>query len=89
MLTHAWHMLRDGAERYDLGAAHFDRTDAAKTANRLVRRLQQIGYVVQAQPAGGKALHFSVASAAIAISERRRLRWPSCGPTRDMSSSIS
>ena len=51
MLTAAWHMLRDGTEWNDLGAAHFDRSDAAKTANRLIRRLQQIGYVVQAQPA--------------------------------------
>jgi transposase len=50
MLTAAWHMLRDGTEWHDLGAAHFDRADAAKTANRLIRRLQQIGYVVQATP---------------------------------------
>jgi transposase len=51
MLTAAWHMLRDGTEWQELGAAHFDRADAAKTANRLIRRLQQIGYVVQASPA--------------------------------------
>ncbi|RAR73984.1 hypothetical protein AX018_10691, partial [Paracidovorax anthurii] len=48
MLTAMWHMLRDGTEWQDLGAAHFDRTDAAKTANRLIRRLQQIGYQVTA-----------------------------------------
>ena len=51
MLTAAWHMLRDGTEWHDLGAAHFDRADATKTANRLIRRLQQIGYTVQATPA--------------------------------------
>ena len=51
MLTAAWHMLRDGAEWQDLGAAHFDRADAAKTANRLIRRLQQIGYQVTIAPA--------------------------------------
>lgn len=50
MLTAAWHMLRDGTEWHDLGAAHFDRADATKTANRLIRRLQQIGYAVQATP---------------------------------------
>jgi len=50
MLTAAWHMLRDGTEWSDLGATHFDRTDAVKTANRLIRRLQQMGYVVQATP---------------------------------------
>lgn len=52
MLTAAWHMLRDGTEWHDLGAAHFDRADAHKTANRLIRRLQQIGYAVQLTPAG-------------------------------------
>jgi transposase len=50
MLTSAWHMLRDGTEWHDLGAAHFDRANAAKTANRLIRRLQQLGYAVQATP---------------------------------------
>lgn len=48
MLTAAWHMLRNGSEWHDLGAAHFDRADATKTANRLIRRLQQIGYRVEA-----------------------------------------
>jgi transposase len=48
MLTAAWHMLRDGTEWNELGAAHFDRADAAKTANRLISRLQQIGYQVTA-----------------------------------------
>jgi transposase len=51
MLTAAWHMLRDGTEWHDLGAAHFDRADTQKTANRLIRRLQQIGYQVTAVPA--------------------------------------
>jgi len=51
MLTAAWHMLRDGTEWHDLGAAHFDRADAQKTANHLIRRLQQIGYNVQVAPA--------------------------------------
>ena len=51
MLTAAWHMLRDGTEWQDLGAAHFDRADARKTANRLIQRLQQLGYVVDAKPA--------------------------------------
>jgi len=51
MLTAAWHMLRNQTEWCDLGAAHFDRADATKTANRLIRRLQQIGYAVQVTPA--------------------------------------
>ena len=51
MLTAAWHMLRDGTEWQELGAAHFDRTDGHKAANRLIHRLQQMGYTVQATPA--------------------------------------
>jgi len=51
MLTAAWHMLRNHTEWHDLGASHFDRADATKTANRLIRRLQQIGYAVQVTPA--------------------------------------
>ncbi len=51
MLTAIWHMLRDGTEWHDLGAAHFDRADAQKTATRLIRRLQQMGYAVQLTPA--------------------------------------
>ena len=47
MLTAIWHMLRNGTEWRELGAAYFDRVDAQKTATRLIRRLQQIGYAVQ------------------------------------------
>jgi transposase len=51
MLTAAWHMLRNGTPWHELGAAYFDRADAAKTTNRLIRRLQQMGYDVQLTPA--------------------------------------
>jgi len=34
-----------------VGATHFDCADAAKTTNRLILRLQQIGFTVQAQSA--------------------------------------
>jgi hypothetical protein len=47
MLTAIWHMLRNGTEWRELGAAYFDRTDAKRTATRLIRRLQQIGCAVQ------------------------------------------
>lgn len=50
MLSAVWHMLRDGTVWHDLGAAHFDQADATKTAHRLIRRLQQIGYTVYATP---------------------------------------
>lgn len=51
MLTAIWHMLRNSTEWRELGATYFDRADAKKTATRLIRRLQQIGYVVTATPA--------------------------------------
>jgi transposase len=51
MLTAAYHMLRDGTVFQDLGAGHYDRIDRAKTAQRLMRRLQQLGYVVDLRPA--------------------------------------
>jgi transposase len=51
MLTAVWYMLRNGTEWRELGAAYFDRADAKKTATRLIRRLQQIGYSVQVAPA--------------------------------------
>jgi transposase len=51
MLTAAYYMLRDGTAFQDLGADHFDRQDRAKTAQRLTRRLQQLGYVVDLRPA--------------------------------------
>jgi transposase len=51
MLTAAWHMLRDGTEWHELGATHFDCADSHKTAHRLIRRLQQMGYAVHAVPA--------------------------------------
>lgn len=50
MLTAIWHMLRNGTQWRELGAAYFDRADAKKTATRLIRRLQQIGYAVQVTP---------------------------------------
>ena len=44
-------MLRDGVEYHDLGADHFDRRGRTKVANRLIRRLQELGYKVQAEAA--------------------------------------
>ena len=46
MLTAAFHMLRDGTVYADLGADHFERADRSKAVNRLVRRLDTLGYQV-------------------------------------------
>lgn len=51
MLTAAYHMLRDGVDYKDLGADHFDRCDKNKTAQRLLRRLEELGLHVEVRPA--------------------------------------
>jgi transposase len=51
MLTAAYYMLRDGVEYRDLGADHFDRRDRTKVANRLIRRLEELGLKVQVEAA--------------------------------------
>jgi len=47
MLTASYYMLRDDVEYRDLGPAYLDRHDRTKTANRLVRRLRDLGYNVE------------------------------------------
>jgi hypothetical protein len=51
MLTAAYYMLRDGVEYDDLGADHFDRRDRTKVANRLIRRLEELGLKVKVEAA--------------------------------------
>ena len=51
MLTACFHMLRDGVDYRDLGAAHFDRRDKTKTIHRLVRRLADLGCQVEVRQA--------------------------------------
>jgi transposase len=47
ILTAAYHMLRDGVPYRDLGPDHFDRRDKTKAAQRLARRLRDLGYAVE------------------------------------------
>jgi transposase len=47
MLTAAYVMLRDGVEYQDLGNRFFTARDKAETTKRLLRRLQQLGVVVE------------------------------------------
>jgi transposase len=51
ILTAAYHVLRDGVEYRDLGRDYFDRRDSARLAQRLTRRLRELGYDVQIQKA--------------------------------------
>jgi hypothetical protein len=47
ILTAAYHMLRDGVPYRELGPHHFARVDKARLAQRLARRLRDLGYEVQ------------------------------------------
>lgn len=51
MLTAVYYMLTRAVPYHDLGAAHFERRDHATLAQRLVRRLRDLGFTVALQPA--------------------------------------
>jgi len=51
MLTATFHMLTNGTEYKDLGAADFDRRDHTKLAKRLVRPLDDLGLKVTVEQA--------------------------------------
>jgi transposase len=51
MLTAAYHMLKHGVDYRDLGADHFTRRDKTKLANRLIRRLRDLGLEVEIRAA--------------------------------------
>jgi transposase len=55
MLTAAYHMLKDGTVYQDLGAAHFDRRRPEAQARHLIKRLSQLGFVVDLKPLPGTA----------------------------------
>lgn len=46
ILTVAYHLLRDGVDYQDLGADYFVRRDRTRTAERLARRIRELGYEV-------------------------------------------
>ena len=50
MLTAIYHMLKDGTEHRDLGAAYFDRRPAAQKAKHLVAQLAKLGFKADLQP---------------------------------------
>jgi len=51
MLTAIYFMLRDGVAYRDLGHDYFDRIDKAKAADRMVRRLNALGFHVELKAA--------------------------------------
>jgi transposase len=51
MLTAAYYILRDDVDYRDLGSNYFDRSDRKKTADRLVKRLGDLGFAVEIKEA--------------------------------------
>jgi transposase len=50
ILTSAYHMLKDGTCYQDLGPDHFKRRSKTTQSHRLVRSLEQLGYIVEIKP---------------------------------------
>lgn len=50
MLTAAFYILRDGVTYRDLGADHFTKRDPAKAAKHLIKRLEGLGFAIEARP---------------------------------------
>jgi len=51
MLTAAYFMLRDGVEYHDLGGRFFTERDTQETTKRLLRRLRDLGVIVEVKAA--------------------------------------
>jgi transposase len=50
MLTAVFHIIRDRVAYRDLGAEHFTKRNQAHVAKRLVKRLEDLGFAVEARP---------------------------------------
>jgi len=50
ILTAIYHMLKDGTMYKDLGCNHFLRRSTDQQKQRLVKRLAELGYVVEIKP---------------------------------------
>ncbi|HEX4168730.1 MAG TPA: IS110 family transposase [Bryobacteraceae bacterium] len=53
MLTIAWHIIQDGTLYEELGGNHYDRLHPDRSARRLIKRLEQIGFQVTVQSNAG------------------------------------
>jgi transposase len=51
ILVIAYHMLKDGTPYYELGGDYFDKRNEQQVQQRLVKRLEQLGYKVSLEPA--------------------------------------
>ena len=51
MLIIAWHIIQDGSVYEELGGNHYDRLHPDRSAHRLIKRLEQIGFQVTVKKA--------------------------------------
>ena len=83
ILTIAWHIIAEGSTYYEFGNSHRDRQNPDRTARRLARRLEQLGFEVEvkvttrtATPSAKSALPSgSAASPYAPLLCRRCARW--------------
>jgi transposase len=54
ILRIAWAIIRNGGEYYERGGDHFDQLNPARTARKLLRRLERIGLEVEIRPRLGR-----------------------------------
>jgi transposase len=50
ILQAAWHMLSKGVDYKELGGDYFDRINGEQTKNKLIKRLEKLGYEVDLKP---------------------------------------
>jgi hypothetical protein len=50
ILIIAWHIIHDGGVYREAGSSHYDRLHPDRSARRLTRRLQQLGFEVTLKP---------------------------------------
>lgn len=50
ILQAAWHVLKEGVEYKELGGDHFARLHGEQTKNKLIKRLEKLGYEVDLKP---------------------------------------
>ena len=50
MLTAVFHIIKNRVAYHDLGADHFNKRDKVHVAKRLVKRLEDLGFAVEARP---------------------------------------
>jgi transposase len=53
MLTAAFYILRDGVTYRELGTNHFTKRNPEQTAKRLIKRLEGLGFTIEARPTTG------------------------------------